>query len=150
MKVILNSDILFTRKLISKSLPMHLQKLASECARMDAVIILPRTALLEVERHQRQLMETEISSLEKAFAALRSAGVGFEEKEASSLFGLPDVSRLFRAVGARVEIEEPGIEDFEDAQSTCVPAFSSPSAGHRIRRDERFGDLGDSTQTRES
>lgn len=115
MRVVINSDILFTQKLIAGRLPSHLEKLATECAKADAVIVLPRTALLEVERRQRQLMEGEIAAVERAFTTLRNAGVGFEEKESSKLFALPDLVELFRGLGAKVSIEEPLIEDFSDA-----------------------------------
>src|SRR5438270_9994886 len=107
MKVILNSDILFTQRLITHSLPGHLERLASECARLGAGIVLPQTALLEFERRQNQLIESEIASVEKAFATLRSAGIGFEDKEASALFSLPDLAELFRQAGATVTIEIP-------------------------------------------
>ncbi len=115
MKVVVNSDILFTQKLITARLPLHLEKLATECARVDAVIVLPRTALFEVERRQRQLMEGEIAAVERAFTTLRSAGVGFEEKESAKLFALPDLAELFRSIGARVAVEEPLLEDYNDA-----------------------------------
>src|SRR5947207_15773405 len=115
MKIVPNSDILFTQKLITNRLPGHLEKLASECGRMGVRIVLPRTVLLEVERRQTQLMEGEITSLERAFATLRNAGVGFENKQASELFALPDLTQLFRTAGAEVSIEQPGVDDFNES-----------------------------------
>ncbi len=115
MKIVLNSDILFTQRLLTGSLPSHLEKLATECARAGVVIVLPLTALLEVERRQNQLMEGEIASVERAFTTLKNAGVSFEEKESSKLFALPDLPEIIRAVGAKVEVEEPQLEDFADA-----------------------------------
>lgn len=127
MRVVLNSDILFTQKLIGTSLPPHLEKLAAECVRMDAVIVLPLTALLEVERRQKQLMEGEIASVERAFTTLRNAGIEFEERESSKLFTLPNLTDLFRNIGAKVAVEEPDLEDFADAhRRACLHLSPRP------------------------
>jgi hypothetical protein len=111
-------------------LPPPLEKLAVECSKVGAVIVLTRTALLEVERHQTELMESEIRAVEKAYNKLRSLGIAFEEKDAASLFELPDVAKLFRDTGAKVEIEEPLLEDFHDAhRRACLHLSPHPPAG---------------------
>ena len=127
MRIVVNSDILFTQKLVTTDLPSHLQKLPVECARVGAVIVLPRTALLEVERRQKQLMETEISTLERAYNTLRNAGVNFEERQSGELFSLPDFAELFRSAGAKVVVQEPLLEDFDDAhRRACLHLSPHP------------------------
>lgn len=115
MRIVVNSDILFTQRLVITDLPPHLQKLAVECGKVGAVIVLPQTALLEVERRQRQLMETEISAVERAYNTLRNVGVNLEERQSSEFFSLPDFAELFRSAGAKVVVEVPLLEDFSDA-----------------------------------
>jgi hypothetical protein len=115
MRIILNSDILFTQSLITKSLPARWRKLATEAARLGAVIVLPRTALFEVDRQQQENLKKEINAVESAYNTLRNAGLGFEERELSELFALPDIAQLFRETGVKVEVAEPLLDDFHDA-----------------------------------
>lgn len=115
MRIVLNSDILFTQRLITTTLPARLRKLAAECARLGAVIVLPRTALFEVDRQQQENLKKEITAVESAYNTLRNAGLGFEERESSELFVLPDIAELFRGTGVKVEVAEPLLEDFDDA-----------------------------------
>lgn len=130
MRIVLNSDILYTNWRLRTGLPPPLEKLAVECSKIGAVIVLPRTALLEMERHQTELMESEIRVVEKAYNKLRSLGIAFEEREAAGLFELPDVAELFRVTGAKVEIEEPLLEDFHDAhRRACLHLAPHPPAG---------------------
>jgi hypothetical protein len=114
VRIILNSDILYTQKLLT-NLPQRLQKLATECARLGAILVLPRTALFEVDRQQQENMKKEITAVEGACNTLRNAGLAFEERELSELFVLPDIGELFRGTGVKVEVPEPSLDDFNDA-----------------------------------
>src|SRR5262249_18263042 len=113
MRILINSDILYSDRLTK--LPRQLQKFAEECAKTGAIIVLTRTTLLEVERHQKDLMNKAIAELESAYELLRNVGVQVQERSAAELFTLPDIAELFRQSGAKVEIEDPTLEDFNDA-----------------------------------
>lgn len=59
--------------------------------------------------------EKSIADVEQAYETLRNVGLQFEERNAAELFSLPDLVELFRNCGAKVEIEEPTLDDFNDA-----------------------------------
>ncbi len=109
MHILINSDILFTSKLVSGHLPSHLDAFARECDKANAVVVLTRTVLLEVERRQQQLVDESVAKVENAYAILRNAGVPFEERSPAEMFSLPDFAELFRQTGVRIEIEEASL-----------------------------------------
>lgn len=55
MRIILNSDVLHTKRPLATGLPDHLDRFCRDAATAGAVLVLPRTTLLEIERHQQQL-----------------------------------------------------------------------------------------------
>jgi hypothetical protein len=137
MRVILNSDVLFTSRLIRGRLPGHIERFAKECGRLGTAIVLPRTVILEVERRQEELVEEERANLEAAYATLKRAGVEFEHVAADKLFVQPDVAALLTECGVRVEIEEPTLEDYTEAERrACLHlAPQSPTAESDEMRD---------------
>jgi len=126
MRIIVNSDILYTGKLTK--LPHHLQQFAEECGKTGAIIVLPRTTVLEVEKRQRDLMNKSMAEVESAYETLQDAGVQFERREVTELFDLPDIVELFRSCGATVEVEEPTLEDFIDAHRRACLHLSPQAA----------------------
>ncbi len=138
MKIILNSDVMFTSKLIRARLPSRLHDLATECARTGVVIAIPRTTLLEVERRQKELVTEAISELERAYNALKEAEISFEEKNSSEVFSVPDVVELFKHLGVKVEIVEPTLEDYHDAHlRACLHLNPQPPG----RKSDEMRDL---------
>jgi hypothetical protein len=68
-----------------------------------------------------------VAEVEHAYEVLRRAGVPFEEREAAKLFIVPDIAELFRASGAKVEIEDPTLDDFNDAhRRACLHLSPQP------------------------
>ncbi len=127
MRIILNSDLMFTSKLIRARLPSRLRELATECARTGVVIAMLRTTLLEVERRQTELVTEAVSELERAYSALKEAEISFEEKNSSEVFSLPDVVELFKQLGVKVEIVEPTLDDYHDAhRRACLHLNPQP------------------------
>lgn len=137
MRVLLNSDILHTQELIHQCLPKHLEQFARECARAGATVVFPRTVLLEVERRQLGLLDTACAQLGEAYKTLRHAGVEFTEVQASDVYAMPDLPLLFGKCGVTVEIEDPTIEDYTEAQRrACLHlAPQSPTADSDEMRD---------------
>lgn len=121
MRFVLNSDILYTTRLVHRRLPQHLEQFARECARAGAIVVFPRTVLLEAERRQSHLLETACAELTKAYELLRDAGVQCSEITPTELYGMPSFPELFAQCGATTEIEDPTIEDYtEAARRACL------------------------------
>jgi hypothetical protein len=129
VRFLLNSDILYTTRLVRDRLPGHLERFARECARVGATIVFPRTALLEVERRQSELIGTEREALEGAYAVLRDAKVGFAQTDPATVFVTPNVPQLFADCGATVEIADPIFEDYVEAERRACLHLSPQSEG---------------------
>jgi hypothetical protein len=72
--------------------------------------------LLEVERRQKELVALESADLQRARAILATYDVAGPEFEAVKLVRLPDVVTLLRAIGAKVEVVEPALADYQGAE----------------------------------
>ena len=115
MKVILNSDILFDKQLVVNSVSRKLQHLLEICRDNGHLIVLPFTALLEFQRAQKDLIPGEKSRLEDAYQRLERFKIDFVRVEPSTIIKVPDLVAVMRATGAKIRVEKPTLEDFEDA-----------------------------------
>lgn len=78
MRIILNSDVLHMKeRLLATGLARHIDEFCREAAQFGAVLVLPRTVLLENERHQRGLYNEAITELKKASSTLAQWGWPF-------------------------------------------------------------------------
>jgi hypothetical protein len=116
MRVILNSDVLHTKRPLVTGLPAHIDRFCREAAGVGAVLVLPKTALLEDTRHQRQLAEEEIATIDTAMTALKRWGIELPVVDARQLVKTVDLAKVLRATGVQVEVEDPLLEDYREAE----------------------------------
>jgi hypothetical protein len=115
MRVVINSDMLFTTYLV-QSLPAWLERFAKDCRSVKAPLVVVRTALLEIERHQAKLAEQRVAACEDAKVLLAGYGIDSAMFSPSEVVRPADIVALLRATGAKLEVIEPTLSDFEDAQ----------------------------------
>lgn len=78
--------------------------------------MLPRTVVMENERQQRQLCDKTVEALEAASALLRQWGVAVPAFNAQERIGMADLAAVLRATGITVEIHDPTLNDYRDAE----------------------------------
>lgn len=71
---------------------------------------------MEDERHQRRLYEETVAVLENASLLLGKWGVAVPHHNARDLVSRVDLPTVLRATGITVEIEEPTLADYRDAE----------------------------------
>src|SRR5262245_6138244 len=116
MRIILNSDILYTQRPLMTGLPAHLDRFCREAASAGAFLVVPRTTLLEIERNERHSVEEAITKISNAVTVLDSWGINLEGLDPRQLVRPGDVIEALRATGIVVEVEEPSLNDYREAE----------------------------------
>ena len=57
MRIILNSDVLHSTRLLTTGLPKHIEEFCRKAAEFGAILALPRTVILESQRQQQKLCD---------------------------------------------------------------------------------------------
>ena len=125
MRIILNSDVLHTKRRWADGLPRHIEKLCRCVVAARAIIVLPRTVVFEDERHQTLLDEEEAVAVERAISRLRGWKVSIPEIDVRKVMPKRDVVEALRLTGAIVEVEEPNLDDYREAEKRAS-LHSSP------------------------
>ncbi|MFN0074555.1 MAG: hypothetical protein ACKVVP_23995 [Chloroflexota bacterium] len=115
MRIIVNSDILWTNRSLATGLPTHIVKFCHEAVSADAILVLPQTVILELERKERDRVSEEIQKLRNALSLLRARGVE-PDVEPEALVVPCDLVSELRQVGIPVEVEKPLLEDYQEAE----------------------------------
>src|SRR5712692_11700707 len=137
MRVVVNSDVPFAKRLISTRLPRHIEQFFRDPKEAGAVLVIPRTTLLEYERIQSERAEELALSIENAAGLLQSVGVAVPQVDAAALAKAGDLPTLARATGITVEIEAPLLEDYEDAERrACLHLSPQPPSKRQEDDDE--------------
>lgn len=140
MRIIINSDVVHSTYRIRDRLPKHLEKLLREAEGVGAVVVIPRTTLLENERHQGELVEAELKSLDAAADQLREYGIAVPDFDPRSLVKPVSLPDLIRATGIPLEEIDPTYEDYRGAERrACLhlpPSPVSDKASEEERSDE--------------
>lgn len=127
MRIILNSDVLYTKRLLATGLPAHLDRFCRDAAGAGAALVLPRTALLEGERHQQELAEQEIAAINNAVIALERWRVEVPAVDAERLVTSGNLVDMLRDTGIQVEVEEPLLDDYREAERrACLHLLPQP------------------------
>ena len=116
MHVITNSDVMYSGRSIATGLPKHITEFCKEAAAAGGILVIPRTALLEIERHQDNLREETIGKLDDAVRILRQYNVAVQDVQSKELVKKVDVVKALAATGIRVQVEDARLEDFQDAE----------------------------------
>lgn len=115
MKVILNSDILRDERLVTDDVSKRLRMFYRACADKGHVIVIPQTALLEFNRKQYELLDKTTSDLRLAYDLLDRFKISHSRVDPSEMVKLPDLVGLIEKQEVKVIVEEPTLEDFQDA-----------------------------------
>jgi hypothetical protein len=78
--------------------------------------VLPRTVVLEDERHQQELREQAIKRIEGAADLLRRHGIVIAEHNPAELIPPTALLTALESTGIRVETEEPTLDEYRDAE----------------------------------
>jgi hypothetical protein len=119
VRIILNSDVIHTDRRWADGLPGHIEWFCRAAAAAGATIVLPRTALLEDERHQTTLDNARLQEAEEAIAILKGMNVPLPEIEIPTVPAV-GAADAFRAIGVVVEVEEPILEDYREAEKRAA------------------------------
>lgn len=138
MLVILNSDVLYTNQFPHKRLHRHWNEFAKGCRAVGAELVIPGTALYEIQLRQRELYEEERQNIENAAALLAKYGVELVAPLRQDLIGEADLVRLFSDAGVRVRVENATLEDFRDAERRAALHLPpSPPRGPRGNKHDK-------------
>ena len=104
------------KRLLTTGLATHIDQFCRDAAASGALLVLPRTVVMEDERHQQRLYDETVAALEDASSLLGNWGVAVPRHGARELVGRADLPTVLRATGIMVEIEEPTLADYRDAE----------------------------------
>jgi len=127
MRIVLNSDILHTDRPAAAGLPNHLDRFCRDARDAGAILVLPRTTLLENQRHQERLVEQSIARVEAAMELLGSYGVQVPAVNVRDLVGSDDVLTTLSATGVNVETVDPTLTEYRAAEErACLRLAPHP------------------------
>lgn len=133
----MNSDVLFAKRLISTKLPRHIEQFFRDAKEAGAVLVIPRTTLLEYERIQSERSEELALDIENAAGLLTRLGVAIPKVDAAALAKAGDLPTLAHAAGITVEIEAPVLEDYQDAERrACLHLSPQPPSTRQEDEEE--------------
>jgi hypothetical protein len=116
MRIILNSDVLHMDRLLAAGLAKHIDEFCREAAQSGAVLVLPRTVILENERHQLKLYSEAVDKLKDASSLLAKSGVIIPPFTAEDLVRKVDLLTALQATGITVEVQAATFDDYRDAE----------------------------------
>lgn len=116
MRIVLNSDIVHTNRLFATGLPKHLEEFCREAAQAGGILVLPRTVLLEDERHQETLYRQTLTDIENARETLALWRITVPEFRPEDVVHRVDLLSALRHAGVSVEVEDATLDDYRDAE----------------------------------
>ncbi len=124
MRIILNSDVLYG-DFSKRGLPASLIRLGEACAEQRHVLVIPTTAFLEVDQHQRDIVANRRRELEQARQTLVDCGIDVSDVDMSDVFAEVDIRALLSEVAVPSCDRVATSDGFEDAQARAC-ARQSP------------------------
>lgn len=127
MKILINSDFLFSTSLIKDKLPRQISEFLLACKNRGHEIVMPLTTLLEFNRKQNEFVNKEIATLNDAGKKLTEYGINVEKYHSSDLVKPPDLIQLIKDVGVSCNLERPTNNDYENAhRKACLRESPHP------------------------
>ena len=117
MDVLINSDILYSGRLVTDTLTLRVRELIDACRDLGHRLVLPETAKLEWDRQQADHVQKARSALGNAYKTLEHHGVEFADCRPDDIIVPPDLIKLIEASGVDVRIEAPTLDDLVDAHN---------------------------------
>ena len=136
MRIILNSDVLHTQKLLADGLPKHISSFCAEVVGAGASLILPETVKHELERSQGEIHKLRVIELENAAKLLRNRGVAVGEFKVESAIPAQDLVSILRETSVPVDVERATLEDYREAErraSLHLPPLSGNEKSDEMR-----------------
>ena len=116
MRIILNSDVLHMTGLLANGLARHIDDFCREAKQSVAVLVLPRTVILENEHHQLKLYNDAVDKLKAASSLLAKSGVVVPTFTAEDQIREVDLTTALQATGITVEVQAATLDDYRDAE----------------------------------
>jgi len=127
MKILFNSDLLFSTSLIKDKLPRQVSEFLLACRNKGHKIVIPLTTLFEFNKKQSEFVNKEIATLNSAGNKLTEYGINVEKYQSSDLVKLPDLIQIIKDVGVSCDLEEPTKNDYENAhRKACLRESPHP------------------------
>jgi hypothetical protein len=137
MRIILNSDVIYTKRRWAEGLPSHIEKMCRGVTIAGGVLVLPRTVLFEDQRHQVTLDNDRVLAVEHALATLKGWNVALPDVDVRKEMPRLDVVEALRATNVTVEVEEASLEEYREAERRASLHISphSPEGNSDEMRD---------------
>src|SRR5580658_5524301 len=116
MRIILNSDILHMGRLLATGLAGHIDQFCRDAAQTGGILVVPRTVVLENDRHQQSLYNEAVTKLKDASLTLSQWGVAVPTINPEDMIQKVDLSVALQQTGVKVEVEDPTLDDYRDAE----------------------------------
>ena len=122
VKVILNSDVIYSKDLRRTGLPTHVVDFLAKCALAGHELVVPETTQIEFEKEQEKARLARISELEKAATVLRQNKVDVPEFSPADLVQSVGLSDLLGQIsGLSYAIHEASLGDYKLAlRKACL------------------------------
>jgi hypothetical protein len=128
MRVVINSDILYSMPIAQDSLPDVIRDAFRAIKGAGGVIVLPRTTLLEYERKQTEVSNGRAQALRQAVGQFQRYGIRVEAIDPDALTRFVPFTDLLRDESIAVEVEDATIEDYREAERrACLHLAPQPS-----------------------
>lgn len=129
--------MLHMNRLLATGLARHIDEFCRESAQFGGILVLPRTVILENERHQQSLYVDAVAKLEAARLTLAQCGIAVPAFRPEDVLRRVDLSTALGDTGIKVEIENPTLNDYRDAErrASLHLAPQSPDANSDEMRD---------------
>ena len=114
--------------LASRGIPPHIEAFCKDAIESGAKLVLPRTVLLELQRFQSEYAEQRRNELRKASKLMTDYGVAVPIHDVENLVKNVDLIELFGLMGINLEVVDPLLEDYQDAERRASLHLSPQSA----------------------
>lgn len=138
MHIILNSDVLHPTLPPWMGLSDHVERFCREAAAMGAILVIPRTTLLENERQWAKLRSDELREIDRAVGKLRSWGVEIPTFDASTVVPFVDFVEQLQKTGVRVLVEGASLDEYREAERRACLHLPPQAAD---KRDDEMRDI---------
>jgi hypothetical protein len=136
MRVILNSDVIISNHKLDQGLSASFARLCIACADHGHVVVVPRTALLEFQRKNREIIDGRRRQLINSYGVLDQYGIQHDALDPAAVIPDIDLETHLSSFGVQFEIVDASYEQFVDAhQRACLrePPHSGGDGSDEMR-----------------
>jgi hypothetical protein len=129
MRVILNSDVIISNHTMNEGLSASFTRLCTACVDHGHVVAIPRTALLEFQRKNRELVDGRRRQLANSYRNLDQYGIEHDSIDPAIVIPDIDLESVLSSFGVQFEIVDASYEQFVDAHRRACLRETPHSGG---------------------